>query len=214
MAATLTGTPVANTASGGSVTIPADATAVYWFWTYYNSVAGNGLNTVTLNGVAPNELLEVATAATDQPATGVAAWYNPATGSRVISYTFDATTTEGPVSAIAFVKDGNTTAWRDADAANEQATNACSVTLTTVAVDLVIKFDQHFSAGTPPSLSAGWTNGVTGTNNNEACRLSYISAVGATQVCDSEDDEYSTVSAISIPADAGIQATLMGQIWL
>lgn len=211
MAAVLTGTPVAVTWAAGanpagqSITIPSDATAVYMFWAFYTSADGNGLASVTLGGNNPAQTFETPTAAVDQTGTGVAAWYNPATGSQTLDPAWDAAPEEGATCIVAFVKDGDTTAWRDADADNQDGTTACSVTLTTVSGDLVIKFDQRFS-GTAPALSSGWTNGQTHSNNSEGARLSYISATGTTQVCASEDDNYSSVVAISIPAASGSSA--------
>lgn len=208
MAAVLTGTPVAVTWAAGanpagqSITIPSDATAVYMFWSFYTSADGNGLASVTLAGNAPAQTFETPTAAVDQTGTGVAAWYNPATGSQTLDPAWDAAPEEGSTCVVVFVKDGDTAAWRDADADNQDSTTACSVTLTTVSGDLVLKFDQRFSGTTPPSLSSGWTNGQTQNNNSESARLSYISATGTTQVCASEDDNYSSVCAISIPAAA------------
>jgi hypothetical protein len=215
MAAVLTGTPVAVTWAAGanpagqSITIPADATAVYMFWSFYTSADGNGLASVTLNGASPNQTFEIPTAATDQTGTGVAAWYNPATGSRTLDPAWDAAPEEGSTCIVVFTKDGDTTAWRDADADNQDGAAACSVTLTTVSGDLVLKFDQSFSA--VPSLSSGWTAGQTHSNNSEGARLSYISATGTTQVCASEDENYSSVCAISIPASSGSDATVSGQ---
>lgn len=207
MAAVLTGTPVAVTWAAGanpagqSITIPADATAAYMFWSFYTSADGNGLSNVTLAGNAPAQTFETPTAATDQTGTGVAAWYNPPTGSQTLDPAWDAAPEEGATCIVVFTKDGDTSAWRDADADNQDSTTACSVTLTTVSGDLVLKFDQRF--GTVPSLTSGWTNGQTTTNNGEGARLSYISAAGTTQVCASEDDNYSSVCAVSIPAAAG-----------
>ena len=210
MAATLTGTPVAiNWAAGAnpagqSVTIPSDATAVYMFWAYDGIDAnGHGLASATLNGASPSQTFEIPTAAGFYPATGVAAWYNPATGSQTLDPAWDIAPVEGPVTIVAFVKGGSTTAWRDADADQDITTTAVTVTLTTVSGDLVIKFDQRYDAlENVPSLSAGWTNGATGGNVDEGCRLSYISATGTTQVCNSEDESYSSIVAISIPEAA------------
>lgn len=210
MAAVLTGTPVAVTWAAGadpagqSVTIPADATAVYMFWAFFTSAAGNGLLSVTLAGNAPAQTFETPTAAVAQTATGVAAWYNPTTGSQTLDPAWDASPAEGSTCIVVFVKDGDTTAWRAAGADNQDGTTACSVTLTTVSGDLVLKFDQRFSGTTPPSLSTGWTNGQTHNNNSESARLSYISATGTTQVCNSEDANYSSVCAISIPAATAV----------
>lgn len=201
--------------AGQSVTVPADATAVYWAWALDGVDAnGHGLASVTLGGNAPDETFEIPTAAGFNPATGVAAWYNPPTGSQTLDPAWDIAPVEGPTSIVAFVKGGDTTAWRNADADQDTDANAVSVTLTTVAGDLVIKFDQRFDSNeNPPSLTSGWTNGATGGNVDEGCRLSYISAAGTTQVCASEDESYSSIVAISIPAGAASD-TLMGQACL
>lgn len=220
MAAVLTGTPVAiNWAAGidpaaQNITIPSDATAVYMMWAYDGVDAnGHGLASVTLNGAAPDQTFEVPTAAGFVPATGVAAWYNPATGSQSLDPAWDIEPVEGPVTIVAYVKGGNTTAWRDADADQDIDANAVSTTLDTEPGDLIIKFDQRFDGGlNPPSLTSGWTNGATGGNASEGCRLSYISASGTTQVCASEDESYSSIVAIAIPPAPADD--LMGQACL
>jgi hypothetical protein len=217
MAAVPTGTPVEITWAAGadpagqSITIPADATAVYMFWTFFHATDGQGLLTATLNGASPNQTLEVATGTpTDASATGVAVWYNPATGSKTLDVAWDIAPSEGSTTAVIFVKDGDTAAWRDADTDHDETSNAVTVTLTTVVGDLVIKMDQRYDA-TPdvfPSLSAGWTNKLTGSNVDENFRLSSISATGSTQVCNSEDEAYSTMVAVSIPAAAVVTALI------
>lgn len=208
MAATLTGTPTAVAWAAGadpagqSITIPSDATAVYMFWSFWNVGNGHGLLSATLAGNSPAQTHEYPTELSEQAGTGVAAWYNPATGSQTLDVAWDASPTEGSTCIVAFVKDGDTAAWRDADAQNTASTSANSVTLTTAAGDLVIKHDQKFDA-TAPGTSAGWTSAQTQTNNQESARLSHISATGATQVCDSEDESFSSIVAIAIPAAAG-----------
>lgn len=209
MSATLTGTPTAITwgsganPAGQSITIPADCTAVYFFGDYYSDGAGT-FASATLAGNAPSQTFEV-----PQNANGntkwVAAWYNPPTGSQTLAVTFDDAPTEGPTSIVAYVKGGNTTAWGDADGATNTSaagTTALSVTLTTSAGDLVLKFDTRFG-GTAPSLSAGWTSAQTQSHNSHSARLSYITATGTTQVANSEDESYSSLVAIAIPAAAG-----------
>ncbi|MGH7525934.1 MAG: hypothetical protein ACREMX_04455 [Gemmatimonadales bacterium] len=214
MAASLTGTPTAITWAGGadpagqSITIPADATAVYMFWSFWNSGNGHGLLSATLGGNSPNQTAEIATAGGDKTATGVAAWYNPATGSQTLDPAWDASPTEGSTCIVAYVKDGDTSAWRDADAAHNTSSTAVTVTLTTVSGDLVLKHDQKFG-GTVPSTSAGWTSAQTQTNNQESARLSSISATGTTQVCDSEGEDFSSIVAISIPAAGAAAASLV-----
>lgn len=211
MAAVLTGTPVAVAWAAGinpagqSITIPADATAVYMVWSYAVGANGHGLASVTLNGASPNQTYEIASASTYEVATGVAAWYNPATGSRTLDPAWDAAPEEGPSTIVFFTKDGNTTTWADADAAHAAGVSAVTVTLTTTSGDLVVKFDQRYNgniAGSP-ALSASWTNGQTQTAGVESSRLSYISATGTTQVCNSENEDYSSIVAIAIGPSAG-----------
>lgn len=214
MAAVLTGTPVAVTWAAGidpagqSITIPADATAVYMFWTFFHGTAGSGLASATLNGNAPDQTFEIANGGTDLTATGVAVWYNPATGSQTLDPAWDIAPTEGPTTIVAFVKDGDTTAWRDADAAQGTGGGAVAVTLTTVAGDLVLALDQKYGATAPTAMGGSWTSAQTATNNSESCRLSYITAAGTTEVCTSQAVDYSTMVAISIPAGASGPATL------
>lgn len=221
MAAVLTGTPVAVAWAAGinpagqSITIPADATAVYMFWSYAVGASGHGLSTVTLNGASPSQTFELASVSTYECATGVAVWYNPATGAQTLDPAWDIAPEEGPSTIVVFVKDGDTTAWRDADAAHATSTTAVTVTLTTVSDDLVIKFDQRYNGNTAgaPALSAGWTNGQTQTANVESSRASYISATATTQVCNSENEDYSSIVAVSI-GPAALSDTLLGQACL
>lgn len=212
MAAVLTGTPVAvawgtsANPAGQSITIPADCTAVYMFWAFDGIDAdGAGLSSATLNSASPSESHALATAAGYLPATGVCAWYNPATGSQTLDVAWTQAPVEGPVCIVAFVKDGSTTAWRDVDSAHASGTTAVSVTLTTVSGDLVIKFDQRYDAGgNAPVLTSGWTNGQTQTGQaSENARLSYISATTTTQACASENEDYSSIVAIAIGPSAG-----------
>src|SRR5688572_21648352 len=87
-------------------------------------------------------------------------WYNPPTGTQALALTWPAAQAFGPCCVAVYVKDGDTSSWRDADAANAESTTAVTVTLTTAAGDLVLKYDQLVS-GSVPSLSSGWTNGQT-----------------------------------------------------
>lgn len=207
MAAVLTGTPTAivwaagANPAGQSITIPADATAVYMFWAFDGVDAnGHGLASATLNGASPSQTFELPTASGFNPATGVAAWYNPPTGSQTLDPAWDVAPVEGPVCIVAYVKDGNTTSWRDADADQATSTTAVTVTLTTESGDLVLLFDQHFEAAEQPPFTQGgsWVSAQTTGNVDEGARLSYISATGTTQVCDGQSEDYSSIVAISI----------------
>jgi hypothetical protein len=198
----------AVTADSGTITIPATCTAVYFFWSYFNSTSGQGLASATVNSASPDQTGEVATAGGNLSAAGVAAWYSPSTGSQAYSFSFDAARTEGPTRVFVYVKDGDTTAWRDQDAAANSSTNAVSVTLTTQSGDLVLMADQHFSdtaPGTPPSFTSA---GVQEAQNGESVKVSYITASGSTQACDAQNENYTTVVAISIPAGASVTYTM------
>ncbi len=216
MAAVLTGTPenVAFAAiaapTGISVTVPADATAVYYFGSFYS---GNtvGLVSVTLGGVAADQIIDLDNTGSGAGFMGAvfcAAWYNRGTGAKTLTPVFGDDPDTGPVGTVAYVKDGDTTAWRDADTDHNSGSTAVTVTLTTVSGDLVLKYDRRGDA-TVPSLSSGWTAGQTQTDQNgESARLSYISASGTSQVCDSEDESFNAVVAISIPAASGGGGTI------
>lgn len=199
----ITGTPVAIIWAGGAnpaaqnVTIPADANFVAMFWSYWENTTGDGLASVTLGGVSPSGTVEIGTTTAGGVATGVAWWINPSTGTQSLDPAWDVGPAEGSTTIVVFVK--NAASVRDSDAAHDTSTNPVSVTLTTVSGDLVIKYDQKFG-GTAPSLSASWTSGGTTTNNSESARLSYITASGASTVCNSEDEDFSSISAISIAA--------------
>jgi hypothetical protein len=208
MAATLTGTPTAiNWGSGTSptpqdVTVPADATAVYFFWWYYSGEGLEALTSVTLGGTAVSQSFSIPRAGFTG-ACGVSAWYSHATGTQSVAPTFaDTVGSIGPGSFVAYVKDGDVTAWRDADAAHADGGTAVTVTLTSVSGDLVLKMDGQLT-GAVPSTSASWTSAQTQAYNGASSKLSYIAASGSTQACDAEDENYSSVVGISIPAAAG-----------
>lgn len=218
MAAVLTGTPTAivwaagANPAGQSITIPTDCTAVYFFWTFYNSAAGNGLTSVTLNGASPNQSYEIPTATGDQVATGVSVWYNPPTGSQTLDPAWDAAPAEGPTTIVAYVKDGNTTSWTAAIAANETGTTAVSASLTTVSGDLVLVYDQKYNA-TPSAQGGSYTSQQTTLNASEGARLSSISASGSSLTINSVGPDYSSILGVSIPAGGGgggISAALTG----
>jgi hypothetical protein len=199
------GTPVAITWEAGAdpaaqnISVPSDATAAYLFWHFwYNDVSS--ISTVTLNSVAPAEVYVLPSSVFGSylGAVGVAAWYLPATGTRSLDVAWTVVPDEGPTSIVVFTRNGNTSAWRDADAGHIAGTTPLSVTLTTQANDLVLKYYSRYQ--TPePGNSDGWTSLQTQTNNSQSVRLASISASGASQVCDCEDENYSTLVAIAIP---------------
>lgn len=181
------------------ITIPAGCTAVYMFWTFWNANSNNGLASLTLEGLAPDQTIETGTNG-NAAATGVAAFYNPTTGpGRTIDVSWDTATTEGPVFNVVFVTGGDTSGWRDAGTAAATSTLPVSVALTAEVDDLIIKSDQRFDATTlPPGLTPGWTSVNTGGQNKEWFRTSYLVATAPSPAVESEDEEYSTLAAVSI----------------
>ena len=183
------------------ITIPADCTAVYMFWSYWRDATGYGLSTVTLETVAPDENFDEKLGADYLTATGVCVWYNPGTGSgQTVDISWDGAPSEGPTCLFVYVKGGNLTAARDIDSSAGQSTNDITVTIDSNATDLVLKYDERWHADTPPSLSGGWTNIATGGNNSEQFRCSSCNSPGAaTTICNCEDEAYSSIVGISIP---------------
>lgn len=185
-----------------NISVPADCTAVYVFWTFW----ANGtfaLSSITLDGQAPNQSVSGSSSASGLTARGCAAFYQPATGTRALDLAFGAAPAEGPLCVVVFVKDGDATAWRDADVTSGLEATALSLTLDTQPGDLVLKFDEKYGA-TAPSLTSGWSNVATQTAVNlESGRLSSITAAGTSQVATAEDEIYSSLTAISIPASGG-----------
>ena len=222
MAAVITGTPTAlnwgtsATPASQNVTVPADATAVYFFWSYFKSSGGDGagLASVTMDGTVADAYYEFPVSSTNSTTgTGVAAWYNRGTGTKAIQPVWDVAPEEGPSSCVAFVKDGNLTAWTAALGDAKTGTNVPTCSLTTVAGDLVLKFNQSYSS--VPGVTASWTDVLSvAANNGEAGRMTSISASGTSLTCDGAATyNYSTVVAVSIPAGGGggPTYTLMGQ---
>ena len=216
MAATLIGTPTAiiwasgADPAGQNITIPADCTAVYMFWMGWFSSANSSLATATLNGNNPSESIEQVNGQTGFTQSGLAVWYNPATGSQTLDISWDNARTEGPICIVAYVKDGDTTGWRDAGVNSTAGSTANSVTINSSMTDLVLKFDGQF-LGSVPSTSSGWTSQQTTTNNSEGGKLSSANSPGAsTTVCNSENENYSTITAVSIIAGASAVYTPPG----
>jgi trimeric autotransporter adhesin len=211
VAAVLTGTPTAiswGTSANPApqdVSIPSDATAVYVFASGYRE-SGANIPTFTLASNAPNQHADISGDPGSRKSGSVAVWYSPPTGSRSLTITWPTAQDFNASCIVAYVKGGDTSAWRDADADNGEDVEAVSVTLTTAAGDLVIKYDCV--AGDPPALTSGWTSAQTQDVGGDGTRLSTISAAGATQVCDCEGEFYSIVLAVAIPAAAADEVTI------
>ena len=207
MAAVLTGTPVSvvwNTDQNPApqdVTIPADATAVYMFWSYYSATSGYGLLSATLNSQNPNQTSEVAGTG-GGAGCGVAVWYNPSTGAQSLDVSWDAAPgTNMQACIVAFVKDGNTTAWTDVDSQRSD-TSVATFTIDSAATSLVLLFNGQ--EGTSPAAPTGWTSKKTYTPGGIDQRLSQCDApdASATSV-NGTGTNYETIVAVSIPPAAG-----------
>lgn len=198
--------------AGQSVTVDASATACYFLWQFYQAAAGHGLASVTLAGNAPAQSYEVASATGDQEASGVAVWYNPPTGTQTLDPAWDAAPTD-PTVTFFCTSGGDTSSWRDVQAANESSSTATSVTVTTVSGDFVVKYDTHFSA-TTPTLTSGWTSIATegGGTTGQTNRTSSISATTTSQVCASQEPSYSTIVCFSIPASSATPRSAIIQL--
>jgi hypothetical protein len=199
------GTPVAITWAAGAdpaaqnISVPSDATAAYLFWHFFTDDTSS-ISTVTLNSAAPDEAYAIANGGVETflNAVGVAAWYLPATGTRSLDVAWTAAPEDGPTSIVVFTKNGNTSAWRDADAGHTVDYDDVSVTLTTQPGDLVLKYYSVYS-GAVPGNSPGWTSLQTQIIGTQSARLAAISASGTTQVCYSVDTYFSALVAIAIP---------------
>lgn len=191
-----------TTPAAQNVTV--SGTDCYMFWSRYPGVLGAGLGSAALNSVTGTTFSELP-ATTVDPAVGVVHWDAPATGTQSLLTTWDSAAGDGPNTIFVCVEDSGTGSWRDVDWDAADSATAVTVTLTTVATDLVVKFDSRFS-GTAPAQSAGsWATPTGGTQTNVgsySSRLSYIVAAGVTQTCDAEGESYSGVVCISI-ADGG-----------
>ena len=187
--------------AGQSITIPADATAVYMFWTYWADSDGAGLATATLNSVSRDAVSELPiSTGPGMVGTGVAVWYSCCTGSQTLDIAWDVAPTEGPTTIVVYVKGGNLSAWRDVDTDQNTDANAVTVTIDSTTNDLVLKYDGRIGA-TAPGLSASWTNTLIQENIvTYSARLSSADTSGAaTTVCNSENESYSTIICVSVP---------------
>jgi len=207
MAAEVISSAVITWASGvnpaaQNISIPADATAVYLFWGYWDNNTTN-IASATLNSNNPSQSGGIAGAG-NITASGVAAWYNPATGTQSLDVAWTHAPSFGPTSFVVYVKGGDTTAWRDIDfASNTGSDGAPGVTLTTQAGDLVLRNESYLYPSGPPANASGWTSINTQENNSVGSRVARIAATGTSQAVTAESNYYTVIVGLSIPAAAG-----------
>jgi hypothetical protein len=204
VAVTVTGTPTLITSLSQAVTIAAGS-AVFT-WAYYNGSAGTGLDSVTLGGVAPDYIHEVANGdgGADSNASGTAVWLDPPQGSQTLVHSFDAATTEGPVRMLtqASAASGTVGVRTGPNSANATGTNVPSFTFTGLSVDdLIIAMDQKF--GAIPDNPSGWTSNQTTSVNSEGARLRSIVATGTSQAVSGNGPNYSSVTGVALYEIAG-----------
>jgi hypothetical protein len=187
------------------VTVPSGCKAAVFTWSYYNAASGHGLASATLNGAAPDATAEIATqiGGSDAPATGIAVFLNPASGSQTFAHSFDAATTEGPARALTFLTaDGAIAVRGSLGVDSDFSSNAASVALTGLtAGDLVVAMDQKFAAD--PANQSGWTSLLTGNVNNEHFRVRSIAASGSSVTATAQGPNYSSIAAGAF-YDAGV----------
>jgi len=190
--------------AGQTIAVPSDCTAVYVFWRYYSTSNGVGLASMTLAGSGYNEAYEDARNAAFESSAGVAAFYNPSTGNQTLDPAWDVEPdAASQLCTVVYVKGGDTTGWRDADAVNNAGTGALSITLTTESGDLVLKYDTRYGTGTPPANTSGWTSLTTqGNTDGYDSRTASIEATTTTQACPAENENYTNIVAIAVKAGA------------
>jgi len=186
-----------------NITPPANCNAVVIMWSYLH-FTGAGVSTMTLDSNSFNESFE-GTWASGNRNGGVHVFHSPATGSAIsLDVTWDTAPQEGPTVTAVYIEDYDQTGYRDADGANTAGAAACSVTLTTVSGDIVIKHDSNDTDLGIPALSSGWADLENGNGpQSEDYRTSTITATGSTEVCDSETESYSQIIAIAIKDGSG-----------
>lgn len=184
------------------ITVPSGATGVYMFYAMdgFNS-DGETLASATLAGEAPTNSHSRSTRVGFYPATGVRYWRVSSTGVKSLDISWSSAPSEGPVCAVIFTQDEVSTGWSDVASDHDVGTTAVSATVNCAVGDLILKFDQRYdTGGNPPVLTSGWTSRATNAaaRASENFRLSSIIATGTTQVCASENEDYSSIVGVTI----------------
>lgn len=210
----VTGTAQKIVWTGGSasqspqnVTVAADATGFHVFGTYYHGNTAQGLdgtaispNGISLGGTAPDEYHEAPTDTGDQSCAWVATWWDPPTGTVALDIQFDQIPAEGPTT-IGIATKGGQQVIEDFIVDNNTTNGAAGGDIDNTSGGLIILWDQHFTgSSTAPGARGGvWTSIDTQANASEAGRMETTSGTGTPISCQSQNLEYSTMAAISIP---------------
>src|SRR5690606_20537346 len=187
-----------------SVTVPEDAQAVFVLGTYYFNGSGNPLTSITGSFTGAWTILPQLALNAAFPGAFIAHAEVTATGNQTITPVFQQSPSEGPLFAVAFVKDITyADLVRDSGHDGDESTNPVSVTVDSATTDLLIGLLQAFDTpalGTP----AGCTSLATGNNVSEDGRLFSVDSSGAsTTTVDGVDENYSTLSLVAIKAAGG-----------
>lgn len=201
-----TGTASQVNASGGdgstSVTVPADATAVIAFWCQYDGNTNSTLNSLTLGGNSFTTLIQTGSGqVTDENGGGVAILETlPGTGSQTCAWTWSAggARSEGGEIVLVWIKDHNPgDAVRDSDIDSNTGTGVdASITLTTVATDLVLGFGESFTPTNPATSGTAFISNAT--LNSQIYDATEVTAGAATTVVSVTNGDYCTAIGVSL----------------
>lgn len=184
------------------VNIPAATTAVYAFWALWGS-GGLTVSTIQLDNNNADESETLAVSG-NVPGTGVHVWYNPTTGvNREIDVAWTGNPSEGPVFWLVYVKDGDTTAWREA-LSDGCGYTSCSADfdITTTTTDLVLGMDEKYDDSSAPGNQSGWTSVDEDKNGNRRGRVRYIAGGASSINMETQDGQYSSIVAVSIKEES------------
>ena len=207
MAASVIGS-VAVTGST-TVTVPSGCTSVLLLVEVFSENGNfNGVNATTLNGSAPDQRVNFDNKGLqgfgEADCSTAAIWYNPSIGSQSFVLTFTSGGIDaGPVGRLIYLQGGNLDSWGDTDFdAWGSQTGALSFSLDTpnASDDLVIALDTR--DGSAPNLTTNWTSIGTQTNNGVGARVKSRYGTGSSLTVTSEQENWSTLTAVVIPPAA------------
>jgi hypothetical protein len=143
-----------------TVTVPVGTTAAYVFWETWTNGTDHGVDTITLNSVAPDfsngDYVTTGNNTTDFG--GVYCFLNPASGSRSLNVVPENTLEAGPVCFILYVSGDDGLGFRDVHRSGEAESNAVSGAVDSTTDDLMVAFHWGYSPGTEaPEEDADFT---------------------------------------------------------